>query len=119
MISKGSLYGAGQEGITQQNMVITDALAWATLVAKMNSVNNVSKDFTEVNIDFSTYQVIAAFDDVKGSGGHGLELSVTEEANRILVTVKTSSPQGNATAVITQPYHIVKIPVSSLPVQFQ
>ncbi len=119
LISKGDLYGAGQEGINQQNLVIQDALTWNALIAQMNSVNNVSKDFSEVNIDFSSFQIIAVFDDVKGSGGHGLDLDVTSDAQRILVTVTRSSPQGNATAVITQPYNIIKIPVSSMPVQFK
>ncbi len=119
LISKGSLYGAGQEGITRQNMVIKDASTWNALIAKMNSVNDVSKDFTEVNIDFTNYQIIAVFDDVKSSGGHALDLDVTADSKRILVTVIPSSPQGNAIAVITQPYHIIKIPVSILPVEFK
>lgn len=119
LISKGNLYGAGQEGITKQNLVITTAQQWNTLIAQMDAVNKVSDGFTEVSIDFTKYQVIAAFDDVKGSGGQGLDLTIAAEPTQIVVTVKPSTPQGNVTTVITQPYHIVKIPVSNLPVVFQ
>ena len=118
-IAKGNLLGAGQEGLAQQNFVITDPLSWSSIITKMNSVNIVSDSFSEVNIDFSEFQVIAVFDDVKGSGGHAIDISVASDSQRIVVTIKRSSPQGNATAVMTQPYHIVKIPVSSLPVEFK
>jgi hypothetical protein len=46
-ISQNDLYGNGQENITQQNLIITNANAWNELMAKMNSVNTVSNGFTE------------------------------------------------------------------------
>jgi hypothetical protein len=35
------------------------------------------------------------------------------------VSVTNSHNEGNATTVITQPYHIVKIPTSILPIIFE
>lgn len=42
LISKGELYGNGQENITKQNLAISNSADWNELMEKMNSVNNVS-----------------------------------------------------------------------------
>ena len=55
LIGKGDLYGAGQEGIQQQNTVISDTAVWNELKIKMDSVNNVTGSFTETEINFSEY----------------------------------------------------------------
>ena len=118
-IGQGSLYGAGSEGITKQNLVITDQTAWDNLVTAMNSVNNESRNFTETTIDFSKYQVLAVFDHVKGSGGWSIDMTdVTEYRDEIVVTVENLQ-KGDATRLITQPYHIVKMPVSDKKIVFK
>lgn len=119
LISKGNLYGDGAEGIAQQNLHITDETTWTGLVAQMNSVNNVSNGFSELAIDFSMYDVIAVFDEIKVNGGHALALDIASTTESIVVTVTDLSPEGGVLPVITQPYHIVKIPKSSLPVVFE
>ena len=85
----------------------------------MNSVNNVSEKFSEVNIDFSEYMVIAAFDDIKLNGGHSMELDIRSNSEEIIVKTINLGSGGNATAVITQPYYIVKIKKSDLPILFE
>ena len=119
LISKDNLYGNGEEGITQQNKVITDLNSWNDLITQMNSINNVSDNFSETVIDFSQYMIIAVFDEIKGNGGHSIELNISANSANIIVEIIKSSPDGNATTVITQPYHIVKIPVSDLPILFE
>ncbi len=119
LIAKDNLYGNGDEGISKQNLVITDETAWSDLMTQMNSVNNVTDTFSETNINFSEYQVIAIFDDVKGNGGYEIGLDVVSNSENIIVTVTDLIPGGNVASVITQPYHIVKIPVSSLAVIFE
>lgn len=119
LIGKGNLYGSGSEGIEQQNLVITSESEWKELLTKIDSVNKVSDSFSETQIDFSKYGIIAVFDAVKNSGGHSLSLVFQETKDKFLVEVLRKSPDGIATSVMTQPYYIVKIPIQNVPVVFK
>ena len=118
VIAKGNLYGSGAEGIEAQNLIITNQNDWEELMVKMNSVNKVSDSFSETEIDFSKYSLIAVFDNVKGSGGHRLEIVINKTAENTIVNINKVAPTGNATSVMTQPYQIVKISNSNLPIKF-
>ena len=118
LIGKGSLYGSGAEGIEKQNVVITTSEDWEKLLAKMNSVNNVSQSFSETKVDFSNYSLIAVFDEVETSGGYTLDIEIIEATDQIEVVVTRIFPDGIATSVMTQPYCIVKIPSTDLPIVF-
>jgi hypothetical protein len=108
-IGQNNLFGNGRENIVQQNFTISDSKSWNELMTKMNSVNNNSEGFTETNIDFANYMVIAVFDKVYGNGGHSIDIiKITENENKIIVKIDNVL-KGDATAVMTQPYHIVKI----------
>jgi len=119
LIAKGNLYGSGEEGLTKQNRVIDNQNDWKDLIAQMNTVNNVSDHFSETEIDFSKYTIIAVFNDVKGSGGHSIDLDIASTSKNTLVTVNYSAPKGNATSVMTQPYFITKILKTNLPIVFK
>lgn len=119
LIAKGNLYGSGDEGITKQNLVIDNQSDWEALMAQMNKANNVSDSFTETKIDFTKSTIIAVFNDVKGSGGHKIELDMSSNSKNKVVKVNYISPTGNATSVMTQPYYIVKIPKTDLPIVFE
>ncbi len=119
LIAKDNLYGNGDEGIIEQNMVISESTSWTNLIAQMNSVNTVSDSFSETDIDFSEYRVIAVFDEIKGNGGHSLELNIRSNFENIIVSITDIVPLGNATSMITQPFHIVKILNSDLAIQFE
>ncbi len=114
-IGKGALYGNGAEGIPQSNLVITNNTDWQNLMNQMNSVNNVTDNFTETNIDFSVYEIIAIFLDVKGNGWEVSITNITEDNANIYVD-KSEKEYDNS--VITQPFHIIKIPKSNKPVVF-
>jgi hypothetical protein len=118
LIGKGNLYGSGAEGIEQQNTVITSTEDWNNLLEKINSVNNVSQNFSETKIDFSKFTVIAVFEDVKSSGGYSLELDIQQYSETIKVNVIRKSPEGMATTVMAQPYYIVKVLKQDLPINF-
>ena len=106
-IGKGALFGNGQEGITESNLTITTTSEWQTLISQMDSYNNVSDNFTETNIDFDVYLVVAIFLEVKGQGWEVETENVLENENNITIsTLETEY----ATAVMTQPFCIVKIP---------
>ena len=119
LITKDNLFGNGGEGIIEQNLEITSQSMWNNLISQMNSVNNVSDNFSEIDIDFSQYKVIAIFDKIKNNGGHSLELNLTGNSENIIVNINYISPKGNVLTVITQPYHIVKISNSNLPIIFE
>ena len=119
LIAQGELFGNGQEGIAKQNFVIKTQENWEKLIKAMNTVNNVSRNFTETDIDFSKYQIIAVFDNVRGLGGCCFKITnITEYADKIVVDVYNATPEVGWTAM-NQPYHIVKIPVSGKQVVFQ
>ena len=119
LIGKGNLYGGSSQGVDQQNIVINTTADWNDLITLFDAANDVSSSFTETDIDFTNFTVIVAIDEVKGNGGHELDLDVNSNSQNIVVTVTDLSPEGNATTVITQPYHIVKIPKNTLPVIFE
>jgi hypothetical protein len=119
LIASGTLYGNGSENIVQQNIVVSNQAAWTALINQMDSVNNTSSSFTELNIDFDNYQLLVAFDQIRGTGGYSIEISnITENVNTIEASINVNSPGPIATMVITQPFHIVKIPKSTKPVVF-
>lgn len=115
-IGKGDLVG---NNIPQQNTVITTSAQWTTLLTNLDASNNISGGFTETNIDFNQFMIIATFDQVFPNGGHSIDImTVNENAQNIEVDVEKLL-QGNVTTVVTQPYHIVKIPKSTKPIIFQ
>ena len=119
-IGSGKLFGSGSENIIQHNSVITNQADWVTLINQMDLVNNTSSTFTELNIDFNAFQLLVSFDQVRNTGGYSIEISeVIENQNTIDVTVDTILPSEVTTQVITQPFHIVKIPKSTKLVVFQ
>jgi hypothetical protein len=119
LIAKGNLYGAGEEGIVKRDSVILNENDWQELLIKMNRINKVSNGFSETKIDFLKYSVIAIFDSVKSSGGHSLELDFNSNVENIEVIINRKSPDGMAATVMTQPYYIVKIPKTDLPIVFK
>ena len=60
-IGKGDLVG---NNIPQQNMVITTSAQWNTLLNNLDASNNISGSFTETNIDFNQFMILATFDQV-------------------------------------------------------
>ncbi len=119
LIGKGNLYGSSSQGVDEQNLVINNQTDWDALITLLDAANNTSDSFTETDIDFTTFTVLVAIDQVRGNGGHVLDIAVSANPENVVVTVTDLVPQGNATTVITQPYHIVKIPKTTLPIVFQ
>lgn len=115
-IGKGALFGNGSEGIVQSNMVIDNTVDWQNLMNQMNSVNNITDEFSETNIDFSTYIVIAIFLEVKPNGWQVTISNIVENVSNIIVS--TTETEG-INLVVTQPFYIVKIPITSKPIVFQ
>jgi len=106
-IGKGTLYGNGQEGIVQSIIIITNTNDWNNLISKINSINNVSDHFTETEINFSEFTIIAIFLEIKSSGWEiGIKNVIENQDTISLSTLETQY----ATSVMTQPFCIIKIP---------
>lgn len=120
LIGNGALYGDGAENIPQQNLVITSMAQWNSLKAQMNTVNNATADFNENGIDFSNCKIIASFDKINPNGGNQINNNnIVENANNITVTIQmTGSTEPFVTTVMTQPFSIVRIPISPKPIIF-
>jgi len=115
-IGKGALYGNSAEGISQSNMIITNAIDWQNLMIKMNSVNNVTDNFTETDIDFDNFMVIAIFLEVKGNGWEVKINKIMENETKIIVSTQETE---YANTVMTQPFHIVKMWKSDKSILFE
>ncbi len=117
LIGKAELFGNGEEGIVQSNLVISQTEDWNALIEQMDSVNNTSNSFTEIDIDFSQFQVIAVFDEIRGSGGSSINITKIIE-NKDDITVFISSYSNNDLPAVDQPFHIVKIKKTEKPFIF-
>lgn len=119
LIGQGQLYGNGAENIEKSNLIIQNASSWNDLIDKINTVNNVSDDFTETDIDFSQYLIIVVFDEIYNNGGHSIDIvSIVENKNNVTVKIDDLMT-GDASSVITQPFHIVKIPKTDKQIHFE
>ena len=73
-ISKGTLFGNGIEGILEEKFTIKNEKQWQVFLNKINSVNNVSSSFSEININFSNHIIICVFDTIRNTGGYAIEI---------------------------------------------
>jgi hypothetical protein len=119
-LAQEDLYGNGEEGFLREGVAIKTDSEWEAFKQKINRVNNVVDNyFSETEIDFNDYQVIAVFDEVKGSGGWSIDITgITEWQDKIVVSV-TNLKKGDASRAITQPFQIVKIPASEKEIEFE
>ena len=106
-IGKGNLDGNGSENVSQSNLLINNQTDWQNLIDQMNSVNNISDNFTETTIDFDSYSIVAIFLEIKPTGWEVSITNITENETNISVSIQETEMDNT---VITQPFHIVKIP---------
>jgi hypothetical protein len=119
LIAQNDLSPDEKNEIPKTYLVIKDGKAWVDFTAKLEVRNKETNYFTETNIDFTKYQIIAVVDQKYMNGGHSIDItSIMEDRNRIVVKVEKLKP-GNIASVITQPYHIVKMAKSNKEVVFK
>ena len=117
-IAQGNLHGNGTESLYKQNIVITNKSQWDDLKNAVDKANKTTNTFLETEIDFTTYQIIAVFEEIKGNGGWSIDIfKITETSNSIIVFVKNIK-KGDDTCVMAQPFHIIKISVSTKNIKF-
>ena len=116
-IGKGYLSGNGDEGIEKSNLVIKTKTEWETLMQKMNTSGNVTDNFTETDIDFNTYMVIAVFDSgrLPFSNTTIEKINASQDTINIVYTIVVSDAMGG---IQGQGFHIIKTPISNQEVVF-
>jgi hypothetical protein len=121
MVAQGNLNGHHQN-LVGKHIIIKTIEEWDSLKTNIDSLmggDGITHGFIETGIDFSAYQVIAIFDVIHLNGGWTIDIiDITEYADKIIVTVSNLNT-GNITAIVTNPFHIVKIPVSDKEFVFQ
>jgi len=115
-IGKGTLSGSGQENISQSNLIIQNQAEWQSLMDNMNSIDNVTSIFSETEIDFENYTIIAIFLEVKGNGWEIEINNVIENENSINISTQETEYD---TLAITQPFYIAKISNSDKTIIFE
>ena len=118
LIAKGNLSGIGTEAISNQYFSITNQTDWENFISQIDATNEVSSGFSEQNIDFSEYVVIAVIDQVRNTSGYSIDLEISTNYEKIFIgsNLSSPSPDGVVATVISQPYHIVKIAKTNLPI---
>lgn len=121
-LGKGALFGGGQEGFSETEAslhVLKTEEEWQQFEAKMNSVNQITGGFEEYERDFNNEILVAIVDKLRGSGGYEITCTeVSETPTKVIVWVKYSDPPEMAASVLTQPFHIIRIPTTSKPVEW-
>jgi hypothetical protein len=117
IIGKGSLFSF-ENSLPEQYTVIKNNSDWENLFSKIRDQDNGLSTFTETNIDFSKFIIIVVIDEVKGSGGWTIDITnITENSRNLVVTVENLH-KWNLASVITQPFEIIKIPVTNKKIIF-
>ncbi len=113
-ISKGELFN-GNYNPTQHGEVFNNSTDWN------NFKNNVWQlaDFPpESDIDFNNDIVITVFDEPRSTGGHSIDITSIIDNGQSVVVTFDKLMNGDATTIPTRPYHFVKIPTTSKPIEF-
>lgn len=105
-IAEGVLSGLGEENISESNLIINNDADWQNLITQMDEIRNQSDFFSETDIDFSNFTVIAIFLEIKPTGWSVKITDIVESETNISVTIKESIFD---TQKISRPYYIAKI----------
>lgn len=119
LICNGNLYGAGEENLTEQKIIISSQSELESLMDKMSSINPMKCSDLLMTIDLAQNDLIFILDRVRGSGGFSIEITDVS-SNDDLVTIYYSilEPQGMAPSVMSQPYLFEKLPKLNSEVRF-
>ena len=111
------MFGAGEEGLAAGIIAASNTVEMNFLINKMNGVNEEIKESLISDVHFfDEYMLVFIFDKLRGSGGHSLDVkNILNAGKNIIVTAHEIAPNGPASTVMTQPYVVLKVKKSSLP----
>jgi len=108
------------DAVDSGNFVIKTTAEWDVFKEMANAAYQEEIDaFEGVAVDFAAYDVIATVDQWYPNGGHGIEISSVSKVDEGIVVSVEKIGEGNGTTVVTQPFHVVKIPKTTLPIIFE
>jgi hypothetical protein len=116
MIKEWKGFNAAQEA--PQRMVIRDQKNWEKVWTAMTG--NIMPQQAVPKMDFTKTEILAVFMGRKMTGGYAVRIVSIEEKDKLIVTVRESSPPpgGMVTMALTSPYHVVLIPKTGKDVKF-
>lgn len=116
LIGKGNLIG---NYVNPQNTIITNSIQWNNFLSQIDSTTyQTSASFITTYIDFNEFIVIVVVDEIYPSSGHSIDITKMEDYPKYININVEKSLKGNVTSVLTQPYHIVKIPKTTKSLLF-
>ncbi|SFQ61537.1 hypothetical protein SAMN05444144_11032 [Flavobacterium akiainvivens] len=119
-VQQGALSG---EPLDAANFVINTSQEWNAFKSVANSAYGIAgyDVFEGVAVDFEQYTALAVIDQWWGNGGYSVQItSVIDNGGEINVGIDHASvEEGNVTSVHCQPFHVIKIPKTTLPVVFE
>ncbi len=106
----GITYGTQSEIKKRTNYLITSEEGLAKLWKLVQT------NVPEPKVDFTTHSVIAVFAGQKPTGGYSITVKKIEDGEKRNVVVTLTSPGADCivTQIITEPYQIVTVPITSL-----
>jgi len=114
LIAEGDIF-AGDAG----NFVIKTQAEWDNLICYRSQFYGDSVVCRHsIDINFDMFQIIAVIDGIRPKGGWSINItSIREYSDDIIVSIYIKG--GGVTDELTQPYQIVKIPVTAKDVVFK
>ena len=119
-VKKGNLKGSQLEYFLKENIIIKDKVCWIEFLELINKASNKTDEFLSSEIDFYTNSIIAVIDSEYTTNGFHLKLNVTLKRDTIFVNINRKPPNFDDLLTITptQPFHIIQISNSELPIVF-
>lgn len=111
-------YVSGSEGDKKSNLVVKTDAEWDIFLANPK-IKGRTYEFSETEIDFTKYQIIAIFDEMHPYNGYFVDIKeVREGKSTITIYLEYKNIVGFAT-VLTQPLTIAKIPKTNKKIVFK
>ncbi len=110
--------GATTPVLDNGNYVIENSTNWNSLLSMFSNGVIIDNVFSETNIDFSQFMVIAVIDEGHTTGGWSIDITNISETSTNIEVTYSNLDNGDDTLIAIQPFHVVKIPKSNKPVIF-
>ncbi|MGM0478298.1 MAG: protease complex subunit PrcB family protein [Bacteroidota bacterium] len=118
LLHQGEMHGAGDEGIQAGYRVVRNAEELQQMLQKMQipEIPEVAKD----KALFDASMLLFLFDKVRTTGGYRFRTEkISQKSEQINVHTVSRAPKEDAPSMMTQPYLIIRLDQSSLPIKYQ
>ena len=121
VLKKGNLYGGGSEEISEGVIAVRNFEELQSILAQINSANQSVDESLVGDIHFfDTNMLLFVFDKLRGTGGFTMSVQgIYQSKEKLVLELAKSAPEGPATTVMTQPFQVIEIQQSNLPVSLK